>query len=668
IVQVATIRDHRDLTWNDVLLADVVIISLAFLQNQNYQKRVAKVAKTGGRYCLPREAYQYSRSDLEWQDSFYRRQRWYKAATPAYQREYNDTLDAHVAELHERTRARFGTDKDAVIFDRVYWHRIVIDEIHELSHVMSARDAWTRTNTRVAETLLFTLKTRFRLGLTGTPPLSHPVCVVSLAEAVGVRNLPTTVADAQAFLNTHVRRNEPNLEIPPVHYQTNWVDLTPAEMGLMASYQRQSVRSRLMMCNHHQIHDDVVAATGVTATSVDEVAARIQVVRLDKIESLVKQGRKLQEDIAVLTARMEALVPLIPDDERAKMPAGLTISDDNRLVVMGIDAHERLVRYITAPDSDDAEMDIPVEVPRVDVPRVKNLTVDAKTTARKLVTACTDFADVRGQLRTVAAQHRFMAMVLSAIAEAEDQACPVCIEDIARTDPLVITRCGHVFCDACTQTMLGQPRRLCAMCRGDLDGAGATTRLILHPADEPMAEQEEEDEDADYAIYGSKIKALVQFVRRVVRTDPTAKLILFSQFHRLTALMAHAFTEFGIGNVKLMGGNVISKRRAVTLFRNDPDMKVLFLSAEDSVSGLQLTEANHVVIVHPFLGASEAMARAYEMQGCARAVRAGQEREVTITRFVTRGTIEEELTARRSDLHRANEAEQGQVEGDAVEN
>ncbi|KNE67941.1 hypothetical protein AMAG_13128 [Allomyces macrogynus ATCC 38327] len=176
---------------------------------------------------------------------------------------------------------------------------------------------------------------------------------------------------------------------------------------------------------------------------------------------------------------------------------------------------------------------------------------------------------------------------------------------------------------------------------------------------------EEEDEDADYAIYGSKIKALVQFVRRVVRADPTAKLILFSQFHRLTALMAHAFTEFGIGNVKLTGGNVISKRRAVTLFRNDPDMKVLFLSAEDSVSGLQLTEANHVVIVHPFLGASEAMARAYEMQGCARAVRAGQEREVTITRFVTRGTIEEELTARRSDLQRENGDEQaGQVEAE----
>ncbi|KAJ3367799.1 hypothetical protein GGF31_007046 [Allomyces arbusculus] len=146
-----------------------------------------------------------------------------------------------------------------------------------------------------------------------------------------------------------------------------------------------------------------------------------------------------------------------------------------------------------------------------------------------------------------------------------------------------------------------------------------------------MKEPDKEDEVAGDAIYSLKIKALVQFVRRVVRTDPTAKIILFLQFHWLTALMARAF-EFGIGNVNLMGGNVISKRRVVTLFRSDPDMKVLFLSAEDSVSGLQLTEANNVVIVHPFLGASEAMARAYEMQGCARAVRAGQEREVTITR------------------------------------
>ncbi|KAJ3347247.1 hypothetical protein GGF32_007005, partial [Allomyces javanicus] len=618
IVQAATIRDHRDLTWNDVLLADIAVVSLAFLQNPNYQKRVTEVAETKGGYCMPRGAYKPHLGTDMWPDRHMRMGIWWHALTPDKAKVFNDRVDTHMAGLHKRTRAQFGTDKNCVIFERVHWHRIVIDEIHEWSHVMSAR-AHHRTNTRTAETLVFAMRTRFRLGLTGTPPLTHPETVVALAEAVGIRNLPSAVADAQAFLNTHVRRNNPDLAIPPVHYATQWVDLTPAEVGLMASHQGHLVRSRLMMCNHHQIHDDVVAATGVTATSVDEVAARIQVVRLDKIDSLVKQGRKLQEDIAVLTARMEALVPLIPDDERAKMPAGLTISDDNRLVVMGIDAHERLVRYITAPDSDEAEMYIPVEVPCVDLSSVNDPLTDAKTTARKLVTACTDFAEVRGQLHTVAMQHRFMATVLAAITEDADQACPVCMEDIARTDPLVITRCGHIYCDSCTQTMLARPRRMCAMCRGDLGGAGATTRLVLHPVDDSMSEQEEGDADEDsgaqFIKYGSKIKALVQFVRRVLRTDPTAKLILFSQFHRLTALMSKEFSEFGIKNAGLMGGNMLSKRRAVSLFRNDPGVKVLFLSAEDSVSGLQLTEANHVVIVHPFLGASEAMARAYEMQG-----------------------------------------------------
>ncbi|KAJ3374513.1 hypothetical protein GGF31_007291 [Allomyces arbusculus] len=659
VVQLATIRDHRDLSWTDVLLADVVVVSLSFLINGNYRKRIAKVAKTRGRYCFPREAYQcgWGQERKLGFDEWKRRDRWMKQLSPDDAQAFNDQLDAHMAHLHARTRARFGTDKDCVILDRIYWHRIVIDEIHELSNVLCAPESWMRSKMPEAETLLFYLKARFRLGLTGTPPLSKPCYVSALAECVGVRNVPSTVADAQAFLNSHTRCNQPDLVIPPVHYQVKWVDLTPAEIGLMASYQQLSVRARLMMCNHHQIHDDVVATMGAVATSVNEVAARIQGMRLEKIELLIEQGRQLQDTIASLVARMEALMPLVSEGERTDMPADLIITDDNRLIVLGTDAHDRLVRYLAAPDSQD--MDVPVTIPAVDVSHVKNPTADAKTTARVLVQAGTDFADVSGQLRTVVAQHRFMATVLSAIAEKEDQACPVCMDEIAQTDPLVITRCGHVFCNSCATSMLMQLPHRCAVCRDALDGAGATIRLVLHPLDEPMAEVEDDDADADadYAIYGSKIKTLVQFVRRVVREDPAAKLILFSQFHRLTALMARAFSEFGIVHVKLMGGTVITKRQAITLFRTDPNTKILFLSAEDSVSGLQLTEANHVVIVHPFLGASEAMARAYELQGIARAVRAGQEREVTVTRFVARGTIEEEITARRFDIRAPAEAD-----------
>ncbi|KAJ3362889.1 hypothetical protein GGF31_001314, partial [Allomyces arbusculus] len=270
IVQVATIRDHRDLTWNDVLLASVVIVSLEFLQDADYQKRVAELIKMGGGYCLPRAAYQQA-SDIGIPlDAWSRWKRWAQTPAPADATAFNDLMDAHIAQLQEHSRAQFGTDKDCVIFDRVYWHRIVIDGIHELSHVQGAR-AYDEAaaDTRMAETLLFCLKARTRLGLTATlPSTMRPADVSALAESVGVRNLPSTVADAQAFLNTHVRRIDPDLAIPPVHFQTIWVDLAPAAVELVSSYQGQSIRLRLLMCNLlRRIKDDVVAVTGVTVMS-----------------------------------------------------------------------------------------------------------------------------------------------------------------------------------------------------------------------------------------------------------------------------------------------------------------------------------------------------------------------------------------------------------------
>ncbi|KAI9224293.1 hypothetical protein BC828DRAFT_373806 [Blastocladiella britannica] len=103
-----------------------------------------------------------------------------------------------------------------------------------------------------------------------------------------------------------------------------------------------------------------------------------------------------------------------------------------------------------------------------------------------------------------------------------------------------------------------------------------------------------------------------------------------------------------VKTVRLSGGNVYVKRKALTAFKTDPNMKVIFLSYQDCVSGLHLTEANHVVLCHTFLARDEATAKAYEMQGIARAVRAGQRREVHVTRFVCENTLEHEIHRSRA--------------------
>lgn len=91
----------------------------------------------------------------------------------------------------------------------------------------------------------------------------------------------------------------------------------------------------------------------------------------------------------------------------------------------------------------------------------------------------------------------------------------------------------------------------------------------------------------------------------------------------------------------------MQRSKAVREFQNDPSMRIIMLSAEDSVSGLNFTQANYVVVFHPFSLGSNSLALDYEKQGIARAWRYGQQRPVNVVRFFTRGTMEESIALRR---------------------
>ncbi|KAJ3065515.1 hypothetical protein HDU98_011124, partial [Podochytrium sp. JEL0797] len=76
-------------------------------------------------------------------------------------------------------------------------------------------------------------------------------------------------------------------------------------------------------------------------------------------------------------------------------------------------------------------------------------------------------------------------------------------------------------------------------------------------------------------------------------------------------------------------------------------VRVLIWSAKDSVSGLNLTEASHCIILHPFHDKKEDYAIGAEKQGIAGALRNGQTKTVKIVRFVVEETIEQEMHERR---------------------
>jgi len=98
-----------------------------------------------------------------------------------------------------------------------------------------------------------------------------------------------------------------------------------------------------------------------------------------------------------------------------------------------------------------------------------------------------------------------------------------------------------------------------------------------------------------------------------------------------------------IGYVRI-GGDTDATQRGQILdqFKADPLTSVCLLTKRAAGVGLNLTEANHVVICEPSIDAHE------ELQAIMRVHRIGQGRPVHVTKLYTKGSVDERVLARRS--------------------
>ncbi len=91
----------------------------------------------------------------------------------------------------------------------------------------------------------------------------------------------------------------------------------------------------------------------------------------------------------------------------------------------------------------------------------------------------------------------------------------------------------------------------------------------------------------------------------------------------------------------MFSSNVNQKSKALQQFKDDK-VKVMLLSLAKAASGLNLIEANYIVLLDSMSGTVE-KSRAYELQALGRAHRQGQDQKVKLVRFILKNTMEEEL-------------------------
>jgi len=130
-----------------------------------------------------------------------------------------------------------------------------------------------------------------------------------------------------------------------------------------------------------------------------------------------------------------------------------------------------------------------------------------------------------------------------------------------------------------------------------------------------------------------------------------SKAIVFSQWTTMLDLVEIPLRRAGVSYRRLDGTmSVAARERALKDFRTCPGVEVMLMSLKAAALGLNLTCANHVVLLDPWFNPT------VEEQAIDRAHRIGQQRPVHVTRLVVKGSVEEKivkLQERKVDLAKA---------------
>jgi SNF2 family DNA or RNA helicase len=266
---------------------------------------------------------------------------------------------------------------------------------------------------------------------------------------------------------------------------------------------------------------------------------------------------------------------------------------------------------------------------------------------KKDTTACEELLRAsEKKLSSIQSSYNYFKSVFRVIVEPDRNACSICYDPIP-AELLAILPCSHLYCFDCIKKAT-EISKLCPICKRFVEPKNIFRIRIKEPETRPTLE------NIDTSKYSTKLVALYHYMTDLIKRDPDSRIILFLQFKDLAEFIGKSLKELGIEYVRVTG-NVFQRQNAIAKFRDSESVRLIMLSSEDSVSGINLTQATHIILLHPFYtGTDENTDLAYEKQGISRAYRFGLQHPLKIVRFAATGTVEESITLRREKIKLSN--------------
>ncbi|KAG5474310.1 hypothetical protein LSCM1_03090 [Leishmania martiniquensis] len=213
--------------------------------------------------------------------------------------------------------------------------------------------------------------------------------------------------------------------------------------------------------------------------------------------------------------------------------------------------------------------------------------------------------------------------------------CGICKSEASSS---VVTKCGHAFCYEC----------LLLRFRDAVDGDDIAARIecptcsytvtfssVFKKTTPSSSQRIAQYKNLEFEL-STKLRMVLRAIHDMQKNHPADKMIIFSQFTSFMDVISVALDRYNIACLRIDGTMPLSNRNAVIRqFQTSDHIKIVLASKTATGVGLNLTAANHVVVVDPWWNP------AIEEQAVHRCYRIGQKKPVYVSRFIIADTIEQ---------------------------
>lgn len=470
------------------------------------------------------------------------------------------------------------------------YNRIIFDEFHEEIDSNSAQS-------NMIYIIKNCLKAKYIWGISGTPLLDNDKIIENMANLLQIRDSHNEiynldVVSQHEVFDRFVRRNAKQY-LTPINYRTVISKQTVEEKQLYDSSLSQDIETLMKLCCYHNIG-------GMDIQNIDDVA-KIQ------NDARLKQKSNLKEQIVDIEVNLKQIETVL----RTMNP---TIKDISELYYLIDSKHPKHTHKLVLQIQQTPTLQLQVDSLRQYHKYVKLL--EEKKDELVKLEQCMSYYNQT--MKNTLNDGKFV--------------CPITGETVGDGE-VVITKDGHLFSKNAIETLFecGDGKFItCPVTDKKLSRADITivTNKAIKKGDEKSSSNER--------LFGTKITKIISEIKALPTNE---KVIVFGQWDSLLNTIGYAFAANNIEHVYIKG-NVGARDKAINDFRKDPKIRAILLSSVYGASGVNLTEATHVYIVHPFYGED---GHQYEKQAIARAHRTGQKKNVTVSFFITEKTIEQDL-------------------------